>query len=163
MKKFLICFCIIFLQTALTKVSAQPPQSPDDGDRQKWMTELRNYKHDFLVKELEIDEDQQKQFFSEYDSMEDRINELNMQTRNLEQKVLADPNASDVEIEAAARALFELKGEESKIELEYYDKFKEILSPKQLIRIKNAERKFTQRLMQHHRRLRGADGPRKKQ
>lgn len=162
MKKFLICLCII-LQTMMTKVSSQSPQPIDDEGRQKWMTELRNYKHDFLIRELDIPSDKQKEFFTEYDSMENRINELNIQTRSLEQKVISDPDASDVEIEAAARAQFELKGEESRIELEYYEKFKDILTPKQLIRIKNAERKFTQQLMQHHRRLRGNDGPRKKQ
>lgn len=163
MKKFLICLCITIMQTAALRVSAQPPQPIDEDGRQKWMAELRNYKHDFLIKELDIPSDKQKEFFSEYDSMEDRINELNAQTRNLEQKVISDPDASDVEVEAAARAQFELKGEENKIELEYYEKFKEILTPKQLIRIKNAERKFTQQLMQHHRRLRGNDGPRKRQ
>ncbi len=161
MKKFLICIAIVLSQASV--VSAQPPQSTDEAGRQKWMTELRNFKHDFMIKELDIPADKQKEFFSAYDSMEDEISDLNAQTRSLEQKVLSDPDASDVELEAAARAQFELKSQESKIELEYYEKFKNILSPKQLIRIKNTERKFTQQLMQHHRRLRAGDGQRRKQ
>ena len=94
--------------------------------------------------------------------MEDRINQLNAETRDLEQKVLSDSDASDVELEAAARASYILKNEESKIELEYFDKFKNTLSPRQLIKLKSAERKFTQQLMQHHRRLKKAEGGRKK-
>lgn len=163
MKKFLLCLSVIIFQATVSIAAAQPPQINDEEGRQKWMAELRNYKHEFLAKELDLSADTQKEFFAEYDAMEDKINELNSQTRNLEQKVLSDPNASDVETEAAARAQFELKSEESKIELEYYDKFKDILTPKQLIRIKNAERKFTQQLVQHHRRLRGNEGARKRQ
>lgn len=142
--------------------TAQPPQLDDEG-RQKWMTELRNYKHEFMTKELDLSKEQQRDFFAEYDCMEDRLNSLNIDTRELEQRTLSNPEASEVELEATARALFNLKSEESKIELEYFDKFKNILTPKQLIRLKNTERKFTQQLVQHHRRLRNADGQRKKQ
>ncbi|MDE6239290.1 MAG: hypothetical protein K2M54_04790, partial [Muribaculaceae bacterium] len=106
--------------------------------------------------------EQQQEFFSAYDEMEDRINRLNSETRELEQRVMSNDNASDVELDAAARAVYQLKNEESKIELEYFDQFKKILQPKQLIRLKNAERKFTQQLMNHHRRLKIADGGRRK-
>jgi len=144
------------------KASAQPPQI-DEDERQRWINELRNYKHDFITKELDLNKDQQRDFFAEYDQMEDKLNALNADTRELEQRALDDPDASDVELEATARAIFELKSEESKIELEYFEKFKEILNPKQLVRLKNTERKFTQQLVQHHRRLRHPDGPRRKQ
>ena len=147
---------------ATSFVFAAAQSRPEDNDRQKWMTEMRNFKHDFLTKELDLSKEQQKDFFAAYDEMEDRINRLNIETRELEQKVMADPDASEVELDAAARTCYFLKNEESKIEIEYFDKFKEVLTPQQLIRLKNSERKFAQQLMQHHRRLKTADGPRKK-
>ena len=134
-------FLAVIISISVVRADAQPPQRDDEG-RQRWMTEIRNYKHDFFTKELELSEDQQRDFFAEYDQMEDRINRLNSETRELEEKTIDNPDASDVELEATARALFEIKGEESKIELEYFEKFKNILQPKQLVLIKNTERKF---------------------
>lgn len=157
-----IIILAVLISVGVIRSAAQPPQLDKDG-RQRWMEELRNYKHEFMVKELDLSKEQQNEFFTEYDSMEDKLNSLNADTRELEQRVLADPDASDVELEATARALFDLKSEESKIELEYFEKFKNILTPKQLVRLKNTERKFTQQLVQHHRRLRKADDQRKKQ
>lgn len=152
---------LLFSVVLLSTFAASAQARQDDGDRKKWISEVRNFKHDFFVKDLELTKEQQKDFFAAYDEMEDRINQLNSDTREFEQKVLADPEASDVELEAAATKSYELKSEESKIELEYFDKFKSILSPRQLIRLKSAERKFTQQLMQHHRRLKHADGSRR--
>lgn len=154
-------FLAVIISISVVRADAQPPQLDDEG-RQRWMTEIRNYKHDFFTKELELSEDQQRDFFAEYDQMEDRINKLNSETRELEEKTIDNPDASDVELEATARALFEIKGEESKIELEYFEKFKNILHPKQLVLIKNTERKFTQQLVQHHRRLRNTESKRRR-
>ena len=154
-------FLAVIFSISVVRADAQPPQLDDEG-RQRWMTEIRNYKHDFFTKELELSEDQQRDFFAEYDQMEDRINKLNSETRELEEKTIDNPDASDVELEATARALFEIKGEESKIELEYFEKFKNILQPKQLVLIKNTERKFTQQLVQHHRRLRSTESKRRR-
>lgn len=154
-------FLAVIISISVVRADAQPPQLDDEG-RQRWMTEIRNYKHDFFTKELELSEDQQRDFFAEYDQMEDRINKLNSETRELEEKTIDNPDASDVELEATARALFEIKGEESKIELEYFEKFKNILQPKQLVLIKNTERKFTQQLVQHNRRLRNTESKRRR-
>ena len=157
MKKTLSLLIVLL---TFSSVYATAQSQPDASDRQKWMNEVRNFKHDFLAKELDLTKDQQKDFFTAYDEMEDRINRLNVETRDLEQKVMTDQNASDVELDAAARSIYFLKNEESKIETEYFDRFKEILSPRQLIQLKTSERKFTQQLMQHHRRLKKADSPR---
>ncbi len=151
---------IALVASSFIFVTAQ--SQPDGIERQKWMGEIRNFKHDFLAKELDLSKEQQKDFFAAYDEMEDRINKLNTETRDLEQKVMSDPDASEVELDAAARTSYFLKNEESKIEIEYFDKFKDVLSPRQLIRLKNSERKFAQQLMQHHRRLKNADGLRKR-
>lgn len=153
---------IIALVVSFTFIATAQSQ-PDENDRQKWMSEVRNFKHEFLAKDLDLTKDQQRDFFPAYDEMEDRLSRLNIETRELEQKALADPATSDVALDAAARASYSLKNEESKIELEYFDTFKKILSPKQLIRLKNAERKFTQQLMIHHRRLKKAEGAQRKQ
>ena len=74
-------------------------------------------------------------------------------SRELERRTIDTPDASDTELEAAAQAVFDLKQKEGRIEAEYFEKFKEILTPRQLLKLKSAERKFAQYLMRHHRRL----------
>ncbi|MGN0209588.1 MAG: hypothetical protein ACI391_00555, partial [Muribaculaceae bacterium] len=62
--------------------------------------------------------------------------------------------ATDLEITNAARTLFELKRAEGQIEMTYFDRFAKILTPRQLLQLKAAEKKFTQHLVNHHRRQR---------
>ena len=92
--------------------------------------------------------------------MEDRTIDLGGEVRDLEKKASA-AGASDEEMAAAAIALYSQKMREGEIEIEYYEKFKETLTPAQLVALKSAERKFTQELMRQHRRLRGEKGARR--
>lgn len=162
MKKFAIAI-VLSMCAACAAWAQQPDQrGMSDEDREKWLTELRNYKHDVLTRELKLTREQQAEFFPIYDEMDDQLNQISIETRELEMKVNSDPDASDLECETTARALFEQKSREGAVETEYFDKFKEILSPKQLIRLKNAERKFTQQLVRQHGRSK-ADMQRRKQ
>ena len=149
MKK-LVFVLLLTLFASYQSVEAQQRRRLTAEDRQKYLSEMRQYKHDFLVKELELTRDQQNTFFTVYDKMEDELTQLADDTRMLEDKVTADDKASDVEIEAAARAMFEQKSKEGEIEKSYFDRFKGILSPRQLLNLKNAERKFTQQLVRQH-------------
>lgn len=153
MKKFLTVltltlFCFSFLANAATQGSVS------DSDRQRWLNEIRSYKHEFLTKELQLTEDQQTHFFELYDQMEDEIEQLNIDTRALQEQIEANEQASDLEITNAARTLFELKRAEGQIEMTYFDRFAKILTPRQLLQLKAAEKKFTQHLVNHHRRQR---------
>ncbi len=123
-----------------------------DTDRQRWLQEIRTYKHEFLAKELSLSKDQQREFFALYDRMEDEVERLNSDTRDTEQRAIDNKDATDLELSNAARTIFELKRAEGQIEMTYFDKFRDILTPRQLLMLKNAERKFTQQLVNHHRR-----------
>jgi len=132
-----------------------------DADRQRWLGEMRNYKHDFLTKELSLTREQQRDFFPLYDEMEDEIARLNAETREVETRAEANADATDIELENAARTVFELKRAEGQIEMTYFDRFKTILTPRQLLLLKNTERRFTQQLVNHHRRMRRGEAPQK--
>ena len=147
-----IYLIILFIATVASSALAQPRPPPEN--RERWKSELRNYKHDFMVRELDLSRDQQSKFFPLYDQMEDSIEQINTDTRELEKRIGDD--ASDIETEAAARALFEQKSREGQLELEYFDSFKTILTPRQLLKLKSAERQFMRRLMHHNRRMQSA-------
>lgn len=153
MKQLVFVILTFIFASALT-AQAQQRKRLTAEDRQKFLVEMRQYKHDFLVKELDLTRDQQNAFFPIYDKMDDELTQVAEETRDLEDKVAADDKATDTELESAARTLFEQKSKEGEIEKTYFDKFKGILSPRQLLKIKSAERKFTQQLVRQHGRTR---------
>lgn len=142
----------LFAFVAAINANAQTPLN--GNERERALTEMKAYKHDFIAKELNLTKEQQGEFFPVYDEMDDKLMQIGYETRELERSINENKEASDTEIEAAAAAIFNQKEREGKIENEYFDKFKEILTPRQLLRLKSAEKKFTQRLVRHHRRLR---------
>lgn len=148
MKRCYILLLIIALMSNLSSISAQCKSNKQD--RQKWFKEMREYKHSFLAKELGLNEDQQSEFFPVYDAMETELHKNGKEVRQLERKLKKSEDVSDIEYEKAAEAMFELKGKEHAIEMSYFEKFKNILTKKQLFLLKGAERKFTQSIMKHH-------------
>lgn len=158
MTRFIPLMCaLLFMAMVPAKALAQ---QLNEDDRNRYVNQIRAYKHDFLAKELGLSKAQQDAFFELYDAMEDRTMDLGGEVRDLEKKASA-AGASDEEMSAAALALYSQKMREGEIEMEYYEKFKETLTPAQLVALKSAERKFTQQLMRQHRRLRGEKGARR--
>ena len=158
MPRFIPLMCaLLFMAMVPAKALAQ---QLNEDDRNRYVNQIRAYKHDFLAKELGLSKAQQDAFFELYDAMEDRTIDLGGEVRDLEKKASA-AGASDEEMAAAAIALYSQKMREGAIEIEYYEKFKETLTPAQLVALKSAERKFTQELMRQHRRLRGEKGARR--
>lgn len=146
---------ITLITSILLQCQTVLAQRQANEDREKWFKEMRDYKHTFLAKELELSRDQQRKFFPIYDEMEDETGKLVHETRQMEDKVIKDgDNVSDIEYEKAAEILFEQKSKEGEIEKTYMKKFQPILTKKQLFMLKGAERKFTRDIMKHHRRLR---------
>ena len=148
-------FIATLLLLGLLAADMNAQSALSENDRSRWLSESREYKHEFQAKDLKLTREQQRDFFPPYDSMEDEVERINTETRALETKVSESKEASDLEIENASRTIFEQKRAEGQVEMTYFDKFKEILSPRQLLRLKNAERRFTQQLVKHHRRVNG--------
>lgn len=150
MKKSLTILLLLFVM-AVTAVAQAPLSSTD---RERWLDEIRNLKHDYLAKELNLTREQQNEFFPLYDAMQDEIEQLNTRTRELEAAISSDESASDLQVENAVRTVFEQRRAEGQIEMTYFDKFRDILNPRQLLQLKDAERKFTRQLVNQHRRMR---------
>lgn len=151
-------FCILLLTCGINAFAQS--SKPDESERRRWISEVRNFKHEFLSKELNLSKEQQQAFFPLYDEMEDRIEKLNADTRAIERDVLDNKEADAATLDSVAAISYRIKHDESNIEMEYFDRFRTILHSRQLIRLQSAERRFTQQLMLHHRRIK-ADKPRK--
>ena len=147
---------VLLISSALSglTLTAQHKQTPSSDDRDRYVTEIRAYKHNFLTKALDLNKETQRNFFALYDQMEDELMQMQMETRALEQKIEDDSDASNTELEAAAAAIYGQKEREGKLEMEYFQKFKEILTPRQLIKLRSSEKKFNQSLLKHQRKKR---------
>lgn len=115
---------------------------------------MRQYKRIYLTKELELTREQQTKFYPLYDEMEDNEAKINDEARAMEKRVAEMQNPSDLEYEKATEAVYDAAVRSAQLEREYMDKFKEILSHKQLFRLKAVERQFNREMMKQHHRLR---------
>lgn len=131
---------------------ADDKRRPSKEDRERWFKEMREYKHNFITKELDLTKQQQEEFFPVYDAMEDECHKVHYETRKMQREIKKkkESEVTDIEYEKAAEALFEIKAKESAIEMKYFNLFKEILTKKQLFLFKDVEDKFTRHLMRQH-------------
>lgn len=149
MRKSLLFFTIVIAFLVVPfNVSAQ-----GKGDRSAWMKEMQQFKNDYISRKLELTDEQKSKFLPLYKAMDDEVRAIQEETRSLEKQTLdKGDKVSDLEYEKAAEALYELKGRENVIEMKYFDQFKTILTPKQMFKLKSAERDFTRELMNQRRR-----------
>lgn len=119
--------------------------------RDTWFKEMQQLKRDYLVKKLNITREQQTKFFPLYDQMENEKKKLFDQTRAMEKSVAEKGDkATDLELEKASDAIVEMKGRESAIEKKYYARFRQILTPRQIFKLHDAERKFQRQMVKEH-------------
>lgn len=154
MKHFSLFLIIVCSLLSAPAVMAQR-NGAQGADREQWFKEMREYKHAFLAKELNLSKDQQRRFFAIYDDMMSQTGKLASETRALTEKVQnAGDKATDADYDRAIEAMANQKVKEGEIERDYINKFKTVLTKKQLFQLKTAERKFARDIMKHHRRLR---------
>lgn len=148
---------VVILSLAALSVSAQQ-RGRQKPDREKWFQELREWKHQFLTKEVELTEEQQPKFFAVYDAMQNEILAIHDGTRNMEKKLSLNKQASDLEYEKMAEALIEVKIKEGEIQKRYLDKMKTVISSRQLYKLQVAEKKFIRMLNRQHNKHLGDKG-----
>ncbi|MGN0214607.1 MAG: hypothetical protein ACI4AH_07370 [Muribaculaceae bacterium] len=148
MKTIIITF-VLALVFAMP-VAAQNRKNSSRPNQTEWLKGVRDYKHDLLVKEMELTKAQQDEFFPLYTQMEEEIFQANKQARDLENKISNSKEpVSDLEYAKAAEALSEVSMTCAKIEEEYFKKFAKILSSKQLFQLKRAENRFAKSMISH--------------
>lgn len=160
MKRFISIIMLAIVACSFT-VTAQNDHN-EGKNKKQWLSEMKEYKHKFLSKELELTPQQEKDFFVLYDELGAKVYELNKDARQMAKNIKASgENVTELEYEKAAEAMFEVKWKESELEKEYFEKFKTVLTKKQLFLLKGAEMKFNRDMMKHHNRLRHKKGDKK--
>ena len=77
--KSYILSIIAIIAIGTSMVSAQNTEER----QRRWMSDMREYKKEFLTREMELSQEQQDKFFPLYSAMEDEVYQLNMMSENV--------------------------------------------------------------------------------
>lgn len=141
MKKTILLF--IFASLLAFPSFAQKHSSPDKEGRQK---EFMEFKLKFLAEEIDLKEDQKKEFNEVYTQMETERRSIYKKIKAAEKKISDNKNASEADYEKAATDISNAKAEMTQIEKKYDEKFSTFLTKKQMYKLKEAECKFMERM-----------------
>ena len=143
-------FSITFLSAIIlcTAFSTNAQQKNASQQGKTWISEMRDYKMSFLVKETEMTDEQKEKFAPLYTEMETLIYKTNREARVIEQQVTkAGNNVDEKKYEEAAKAMSQVKEKLANIENKYFSEFSKILSKKQMFLLKRAENRFSMEML----------------
>ncbi len=152
MKRYIKIFAaLILFAIAATLPAAAQGKGHNKEDREEWFRQLREFKHEYLAKELGLSAEQQKLFFPIYDTMSTERRDARRKLRHAEHELKKKGKAAtEADYENVARMQLELKGVENDIETRYYPQFKKTLTAKQLVELKNVETKFAELVRKYY-------------
>lgn len=152
MKK-LLNVCLLLMMVLSASAQGQGPRKgggKHQGDnRQEWMQKMKEFKHSYLVKELDLSEKQAEDFFKSYDAKEKERFDAERKVRELERTVSQKGNeATEAELEACIEAQYQLSKTMADIDAKYEKDFRAALTKRQLCKLPHVEREFQRMLME---------------
>lgn len=123
-------------------------QKKADRDHEAKKKEFMEFKLNFLAEELELRDDQRKQFNEVYMQMETERRAIFKRIKTAEKSIKDNKEASEADYEKANSEISAAKADMVKVEDKYNDKFATFLTKKQLFKLKEAENKFTEKIQQ---------------
>jgi hypothetical protein len=149
-KSIIKIFILILTLCQVEWVLADTPEkAPQQGN--KWMEEVKHFKHSFLIKEVEMTDEQSNEFLPLYKEMEEKIYQVNKEARLQEKEIsVSSQDITEEVYEKAAKSLSQVKTKEAEIENQYFEIFSTILSKKQLFLLKRAENRFAIEMLNYN-------------
>lgn len=133
-----------FLLLILAVLFALPSFAHGGGDKgnDSNKKEMAEFKLKFLADELDLKEDQKKEFEEVYTQMVSERRAVFKRIKKAEKSISENKNATEADYERANKEINDAKNEMSLIEKKYDEKFATFLSKKQIYKLKEAENKF---------------------
>lgn len=149
--RLLKIFLLALFLCPLTALADKPKNAPKDKDKTEWFRKLKEFKHNYLTKELDLTDAQKTEFFKLYDAKEQERFDAEHKVRTLERDIKKKGDAAtDNDYSCAIAAQYQLNHELAKIESRYETEFRKILSMRQLYKLRHAEFGFQRKLMKQH-------------
>ncbi len=124
------------------------PKGHEKKSREEMRKEIDEFKKKFIAQEIDLKDDQKKEFFELYTQMNNERMKVFEQTRALERKVKKNADASEADYKAVSKAITEAKEKDAEIEKKYDAKFSKFLTSKQIYKMKSAEEKFRNKMQE---------------
>lgn len=140
-----LLFITVLILCMLPSYAQKHRNGANDKEKRK---EFMEFKLDFLSKELDLKEDQKKQFYEVYTQMESERRAVFKKIKQAEKSVRENKDASDADYEKASKEITAAKNEMMQLEKQYDEKFATFLSKKQMFKLKEAESAFNQRMQE---------------
>lgn len=150
-RRALTMMVMVLAVTMSARAGEQQKRPSTPAERQRWEAEMADYKHDILARELDLKEEQKTQFFALYDALDRDRRNLYAKARKARKAVNAKAKASDGELVEAARLEVEAAQGVGNLEMKYFNEYKKVLTPRQLFKLGDAERKIMRDLRKHAR------------
>lgn len=137
---------ILILAALFVFPSFAQKQASGAKDKDSRRQEMLELKLDYLAKEIDLKEDQKKQFDELYTQMETERRAIFKKIKSAEKAIKNNKDATEADYEKASNEINSAKAEMSRIEKQYNEKFATFLSKKQLYKLNQAENTFMQKM-----------------
>ncbi|MGM0377414.1 MAG: hypothetical protein ACQEQ0_11600 [Bacteroidota bacterium] len=143
MKKYTLVLLLTFLAGPFFSAFSQ-----DDDDKKGRIERLKSQKVAFITKHIDLSSSEAQEFWPVYNEFSDKMDELRHKTKdNIISLHKSLDSLSESEKEAAIDQHVDYELQEAKLEKEYHEKFKEILSIDKVIKLYEAEHEFKKKML----------------
>ncbi len=147
-----ILHLLLLVVTIVAPIAVSAKDRPSESERRAWMEEMQNYRKEYIIKALQLNDAQKGKFLPLYEAMTREMGAIDSEVRSTERAVKQKGKAAtDADYQKAADAMFNLHARMGAVEAKYYKQFKSVLSSRQLYELKQAEDRFAREMMRHHR------------
>lgn len=148
LKRALLLVCIVCgfgVCSAIEVNSDCPDPQGDKAKREQMFQEMLEFKINYLAQEMNLSGASRKKFASLYTKMTREKGKVWREMHDVDIK-MKSKNLSDEDAFNCINAMNDLRDQESAIDRKYDDKFASFLSPKEIIKMHQAEKNFRHKL-----------------
>lgn len=150
MNRIIFTTFALFLILSSLSISAQQEKYHKLFNRKEFV-EKRNA---YIIATVGLTPEEAAKFIPLCNELEEKKFELGKQCRKLFDEIRNKENPTEAEYETAINCRLETEIKEAQLKKEYFEKFKKILSAEKLFKYQSAERTFTLKFMENHRKNR---------
>ena len=126
------------------------------------LEEFKQRRSEFLKKEIGLTQEEAKAFLPLSNELMRKKFELNKRIIERNRKLTNKTSVPDAEYEEIVTETFEVRKKELKLEKEYYEKFKAVLSPEKIYKYQQAEMKLARNMINNRERPGGKEDDRRR-
>lgn len=148
---------LLVLMAVVLSTSASVSAQKKEGNHGKgnFHKEMREFRIKYVAQEIELRDDQRKEFLEVYTKMLDERRDAFAEVRRLDKAIKEKKTPAEADYKALTDAKNKAASRIVEIDRKYDEMFSKFLSQKQIVKMKDAEEKFRKRMMEMQRDKKG--------